>query len=522
VAVFLQQFSIAPLYQYRFIKTTQREKYTMCKNYRWQSLCALFLLYFAVQAVAQPIATNLESANRPSKSSFSLLDLAKRSFQEQEWEEALVQVEAVLELNESNCEAYALRGAIQRELREPFLALNDFNKALEICPNDPLIQLDKGALLFEMLQWEAALEACDQALKLEPHLPKAFYLKGQCHAALKNDKAALEAYNTAVHLDSTFAMVYNNRGVIRSILGDLEGAVEDYTKGLDLDSSKTVLYQNRARAHLQLANYPIAISDFDKAIELSAKEAELYLQRGILRRHYGDYEGSMIDLHQAIRYAAHENAHHFLQLGLTYYHWRKPDSVLFYLDRALAINPNLAEAYYYKGLFFRLKNEEQKAIHFLTRCIEKDKTYIAAFSVRGDLWYRNGKFEASIPDFNEVIKAFPDDEYAFIGRGNAHRNIGKYKEAINDYTEALRQNNLNDVALHGRAMCKFQIGEFRSAIVDYSRAIELNPLKETYFNRAFARLAFNDKIGACEDFQKAADMGLSKAKSETILKACGK
>jgi tetratricopeptide (TPR) repeat protein len=98
--------------------------------------------------------------------------------------------------------------------------------------------------------------------------------------------------------------------------------------------------------------------------------------------------------------------------------------------------------------------------------------------------------------------------------------MSKYKEAIFDYTEALRNNNLSDAALHGRAMSKFQIGEFKSAIVDYSRAIELNPVKEIYFNRAFARLAFNDKNGACEDFKQSAAMGLAKAKSDTILKAC--
>jgi tetratricopeptide (TPR) repeat protein len=117
---------------------------------------------------------------------------------------------------------------------------------------------------------------------------------------------------------------------------------------------------------------------------------------------------------------------------------------------------------------------------------------------------------------------YADDEFAYIGRGNAYRNMGLYREAILDYTDALRNNNLSDAALHGRAMSKFQIGEFRSAIVDYSRAIEINPVKEVYFNRAFARLAFNDKDGACEDFQKAAEMGLVKAKSEAITKACGR
>jgi hypothetical protein len=33
-------------------------------------------------------------------------------------------------------------------------------------------------------------------------------------------------------------------------------------------------------------------------------------------------------------------------------------------------------------------------------------------------------------------------------------------------------------------------------------------------------LAFGDKNAACEDFQKAASMGLIKARSEAILKLC--
>jgi Tfp pilus assembly protein PilF len=135
------------------------EKHTML-HYYIKSLMLyawLLLLCCSSELNAQQFVTQLEDANRPLKSSFSLLDLAKRSYQEQKYQDAFVQIDAVLQINENHCEAYALRAAIQHELREDYLAVNDYNKALEICPNDPIILLDQGQLFFYLNHYDAAM-----------------------------------------------------------------------------------------------------------------------------------------------------------------------------------------------------------------------------------------------------------------------------------------------------------------------------------------------------------------------------
>ena len=466
----------------------------------------------------QTIANN--HAFPTNKPTFSLLELAKRARSEGKIQDAFVQLDAVIQLDANNCEAYSERALVQAALNESWQALNDFGRAAELCPSEPYIYVERGNLLYQLNRFDDALRDFDVAIDLSPNIAKAFYLRGQCFSAVKKYDTALVAYNKAIQLDSSYAMIFNNRGVVKSLLGDMEGAIGDYDKGIVLDSAKIILYQNRARANLQLSKLGTAIKDFNEAIRLSPNEAELYCQRAILKRIFGDYEGSLVDINDALRLSDTENASYFLQRGLTYYHWRKMNLSLRDLNKTIAIDAHLAEAFYYKGLYFKYLNQQDSAFVYFAECIKNDNKHIGAYSARGDIYYRSGRFEEAALDYSQILLSYPDDDVAYMGRANAYRNLGKYKNAIDDYTEAIRFNSKNDQGFHGRAMSKFQSGSFRSAILDFGKAIDLMPQKETYFNRAFAKLAFGDKDGACEDFYQAAQMGLYKANSEAIVKLC--
>jgi len=67
---------------------------------------------------------------------------------------------------------------------------------------------------------------------------------------------------------------------------------------------------------------------------------------------------------------------------------------------------------------------------------------------------------------------------------------------------------------------KDRLENYHGALDDYSKAIELNnDFADAYFNRGGIKYFFKDEKGACLDWNKASELGKSKAK-EYILKVC--
>ena len=55
--------------------------------------------------------------------------------------------------------------------------------------------------------------------------------------------------------------------------------------------------------------------------------------------------------------------------------------------------------------------------------------------------------------------------------------------------------------------------KFNKAIADYTKAIQVNPKDaDSYYNRGVAKTMIGDRLGAQQDWKKAAELGHSKAK----------
>src|SRR5258707_10431689 len=90
------------------------------------------------------------------------------------------------------------------------------------------------------------------------------------------------------------------------------------------------------------------------------------------------------------------------------------------------------------------KGAGDDAIAACTRAIKSGtyngKTLALAYSNRGVEWRAKGELERAIADYDEAIKADPQQSAAYNNRGIAYAAGSDYDKAIADYDEAVKLN----------------------------------------------------------------------------------
>jgi tetratricopeptide (TPR) repeat protein len=114
--------------------------------------------------------------------------------------------------------------------------------------------------------------------------------------------------------------------------------------------------------------------------------------------------------------------------------------------------------------------------------------------------------------FSTAIKINPNDPNSWYSRAIVKDELHTWKAARRDYDRAIELAPDFIDAIVNRAANKDEAGEYDEAIADYSKVIMMDAKnKLAYFNRGNSKLNKKDSKGACEDWQKAKELGADYA-----------
>jgi tetratricopeptide (TPR) repeat protein len=86
-------------------------------------------------------------------------------------------------------------------------AINAFNKALAMDPNNEEAYYNRGFVYFWIGKWNQAIEDYSKAISLNPKEAKFFSSRGYAYASTGQDDQAIEDYNRAI-----FRVLFSSRG----------------------------------------------------------------------------------------------------------------------------------------------------------------------------------------------------------------------------------------------------------------------------------------------------------------------
>ena len=215
--------------------------------------------------------------------------------------EAMDDVIAALNNEETNEKAYRLIGEIAKEAQEVAIAKlrvqavkekanilwpyaigdiyrndNQYERAIDYYKqSNEISPIDQACYYIAMAykelgDYQNALAYIDEALEMDPSdgnymtlKADIFYNNGQNEEAIRAVGDFIDAYP-----DQYFG--YYQRGWYRDMSGDSKGALEDYDMSIALEPSNAFTYICRGRINVQQGNQEKAKNDLEKAIELDS------------------------------------------------------------------------------------------------------------------------------------------------------------------------------------------------------------------------------------------------------------
>jgi tetratricopeptide (TPR) repeat protein len=162
---------------------------------------------------------------------------------------------------DSLAQALANRGETYRLLSDPAHAIEDFDRALRLKPNDPVALTGRGLL----------------------------------HLGDGRPDLALADFTAAIRADPGDGEAYSERGAIERSKGDDDDAIADQSQAIQLGPGLAVRWANRGYAYADKHQWDTAIADFDDALK-RAPSYEFALQgRAGAERGKGDAKAAARD-----------------------------------------------------------------------------------------------------------------------------------------------------------------------------------------------------------------------------------
>jgi tetratricopeptide (TPR) repeat protein len=216
----------------------------------------------------------------------------------------------------------------------------------------------------------------------------------------------------------------------------------------------------------------------------------------------------------------------------------QPHESIDWINRAIAENGELADAYFLRGEAQQIAKQYEAAAASYDEVLKRKPDHADALNNRGNAWYALGQHERALKDYDKAvelnlakasfhsnrglaIKALGDLPLALTcfqraialqqDYGLAHFNLGlslfalgRYQEAVASHDEAIRLMPGHGPSHWGQADALRATGQYEASLVSYNTAVSLEPLNADIYNNRGLLLHFWGKHhDALTDFATA-------------------
>jgi len=185
--------------------------------------------------------------------------------------EALELYLKILPEKKNNSKLNFLIGIIYLQLKKFELAVNFFERTINLDKNNLGAYNNLGASLQQLKKFEQAVKVYEKVLSFKPDFTDALNNLAVCFANLKKYDQAISNYEKILKINENNFVVYNNLGNIYKELNQYKNSIKNYNKALEVNPNYTLTYVNLGDALCELQDYYGAIRNYKNLIKLNPK-----------------------------------------------------------------------------------------------------------------------------------------------------------------------------------------------------------------------------------------------------------
>jgi tetratricopeptide (TPR) repeat protein len=327
-------------------------------------------------------------------------------------EEAIKWYHNLLALDANNADAHVdLLQLIlgQSDPQKASLALKTYGDRF---PENAMVQYKVGEELHKLKDFDLALQYYQKAVQLKPDLAAAFANMGAIYQAKGQDEASIQAFKKALALDPNNETVKNlakdteqatgakafQKGVELQQSGQHQASISEFQKALqtmpndpNLIAALGIAYQNTGKVNEAIAQYIKAQELDPKNGHFSYYLGTAYHQQNQLEKAKAAYQkavsldNTLAEAQQALDTLVQQGATQKLNLAIEAYGKKQYPQALALVNEAIRTNPTEPTAYYYKGLIQQEQKQPELAIQSYREAIDKKADFSDAYYALGVL-----------------------------------------------------------------------------------------------------------------------------------------
>jgi tetratricopeptide (TPR) repeat protein len=262
--------------------------------------------------------------------------------------------------NPTDARLYYNRGVLLHRMQEDSLALNDFEKAVNLDSSRAEYFSAVGDLMFEHKDVEASVPWIQKAVELNPNDPTARLKIAKMFVFIKEYPKAFTEINTVLRANAMVPEAYFLKGLIYDDLKDTAKAISSFQTALQVDPSYGDAMIQLGGVYSRLKD-PIALKYYDNAFKLDSTKVFPLYARGMFYQEQKKFEEAKEEYRNAIVHDR-DYADAYFAMGYILLQQDSLDKAWRQFDLVTKLEPTNEKAYYNRGLASEMMGKNKEAL----------------------------------------------------------------------------------------------------------------------------------------------------------------
>ncbi len=319
---------------------------------------------------------------------------------------ALQDLDQALIINPQQDIAYFEQGNCKMDTRDYTGAIEAYTLAIQLNPLENYY-FNRALSYYTLGSLQEAQQDFNKVVQLNPNNFTGWNKLGLSQYYSNQYDSALQSYNQCINLNPNFAEVYNNRGIIWHINEDYLRAEEDYNRAIQLDPQYSLPYYNLALIYYNQYRYPEALEYSNKSLEINPSYADAYLIRGNVYLEQKEYYKALQDYQNAILINPNVPLYYYNQ-GLAHYNLKQYDQCITSTTETIRLDPNYQKAYEKRASAFVLLNKNREALKDYETLISilppSDARLLTIYYQSGELYNLEGEVAFARQSYEKYLQ----------------------------------------------------------------------------------------------------------------------